>query len=165
MPTPSAVPKIVVVLAVALVTIVVLAVPAEAQPSIKIQIKKNAPSCQSPGDCEIYVRDRGVGVCESPRQDTGGVYCHGELEWDLIGKGQLSSKHLVLIVWSPQSTSGSAHCLNQQTYVLTTSSPSAKATVQADPQCSGKMTWLYDVVLLYDGLEIDRDDPGVLIED
>ena len=158
----STVPKIVFAV---LAASALLAAPAVTQPSIKIQVKKNAPSCQAPGDCEIYVRDRGVGVCETPRQDAGGRYCEGELEWDLIGRGQLGPDHLVLIVWSPQSSAGSESCLNQQTYVLTAASPTAKAIVQADPQCSGKMTWLYDVVLLYQGTEIDRDDPGVLIED
>ena len=83
----------------------------------------------------------------------------------MIGKGHLTDDHLVLINWSPQSSAGSAACLNQTNYVLTKASSTATATVQSSPQCTGKMTWLYDVVLLYEGKEIDRDDPGVLIED
>lgn len=157
--------NVVVVLGMAVALLWSVAASSAAQPSIKIQVKKNGPACQAPGDCAIYVKDRGVGVCQTKRQDAGGVYCDDRLEWDLIGKGQLTADHVVLIVWSPQSSPNSEACLDQQNYILTTASPTTEAEVQADPACSGKMTWLYNVVLLYKGKEIARDDPGVLIED
>lgn len=141
------------------------AAPAVAKPSIKIQVKKNAATCAAPGDCDIFVMDRGVGVCETPQSHGGVTYCDSAVEWDLVGKGQLSSEHVVLIVWSPKSSDGSDACLDQITYVLTKANPTVSATVQSSAKCTGKMTWLYDVVLLYRGKEIDRDDPGVLIED
>lgn len=62
------------------------------------------------------------------------------MEWDLIGKGQLSDQPTVLVIWSPKGSPGSEAGLDQTTYVLTKNGPSVEATVQTQPQCTGKMT-------------------------
>lgn len=163
------VPRAVLVTALFCLLAVTAALPAGAKPKIQIQVfEKTQDDCTKVDDddknCKIYVRQRGVGVCKQEHKDSAGVYCDTEFKWDLIGHGKLDGDHQVVIVWSPLSSPGTEHCLDRLTYVVTKAGRTATAKTQQDSKCPAKATWLYDVILLYKGQEIARDDPGVLIE-
>jgi len=159
------------VLAVGALTLV--ASVSSAQQPIRIVIDKTGGgACDgSMGDqCDLFVQDRGVGACRVAKSGGGGVgtFCHTGVRWQLtVQGGPLEDDHLVVVQWRPQGSSANSHlCFDSIAYALSGNPATATATLSADPACTGrKMTWLYDVVLYKAGVEIERDDPGVLIED
>lgn len=140
---------------------------AQPTPKIRIQVKKNFAgpgNCDDPGDCEIFIKDRGLGVCKTEKSDGGQKFCDDEFEWDLIGTGQLVDENIIVVQWNNRSTTGSEACLDRTVYVLTTDVDKVTASVQNVAGCQAKSVWFYDVILLHGGTEVDRDDPGVIID-
>ncbi|MDX1643044.1 MAG: hypothetical protein R3244_01660 [Thermoanaerobaculia bacterium] len=151
------------------------AVVVEAQPpEVTIWVEKatGKPECANKGDCTLeIVANRGLGVCKNPKSyNPGGgqkTFCSNTFEWRAKSQGNvLSEEHEIVIVRSPFSTPGSEDCLDDVQYSLTeASSWEATATVQSNaPRCFAKSVWLYDAILYYNGVEIDRKDPGVIID-
>lgn len=144
--------------------------PAAAQsPDVKIKIIKNQgkPNCTAAGNCALLVKDnRGLGVCKSKKQDNGNTFCWDDFSWTVnAGASHLTSDHKVVIRWSPMSTRGSDTCLNATEYELNEANGwTATATVQNVATCFAKSAWFYDVILDYNGTEIDKKDPGVIID-
>lgn len=164
-------------IALAALLLVLCAGPGMAQPpEVTIWVEKAGNNtrnqCVNRDDCELrVVANRGLGVCKSAKTYDPGTgqktFCSQTFDWKAQAKGNLlTTDHEIVIIRSPSSTPGSDTCLDRMKYTLSkASSWKVTAKVQQNvPECFAKSVWFYDAILYYKGVEIDREDPGVIID-